>query len=410
MSDLLVSVEDGVAVLTLNRPERRNAFSAEMGRLLSAAYRNCDEDDAVRAVVVTGTPPAFCAGADMTAGGATFDRVDSPGFTASPVSPAAWEVRKPVIAAINGHAVGIGLTLALQSDIRIVAADAKYGVVQVRRGVIPDAMSHWSLPRLAGLATAADVLLTGRLFDGHEAVAMGLAGRCLPNDEVLPAALELARDVVANVAPLSAAISKRLLWESVAAGRTPAEVEQLETALHHHVMGRADAKEGVSAFLEQRPAAWTSSVSADFPAPWPQPRADDPLLALSRRYAAAADRRDADAFLAVFTPDARLTVCDGDGRETRGTIAGHDELRAIPDRLGRWERTFHLLGQSAYEHHGDHATGEVHCVAHHLRDGTDMVMFIRYADRYVTVGGTWQIAERRVQVDWTETRTVEVAT
>lgn len=269
MSDVIVSVDGSVAVVVLNRPEQRNAFSGRMGELLGEAYRQCDADDDVRAVVVTGTPPAFCAGADMSPGGATFERRTESTFTASPVDPPAWEVRKPVIAAINGHAVGIGLTLALQADIRIIAEDGKYGVVQVRRGVIPDAMSHWTLPRLAGLATAADVLLTGRLFDGREAHAMGIASRCLPADEVLPAALELARDIAANVAPLSAAISKRLLWESL--GRTPAEVERLETELHHHVMGRDDAREGVTAFLERRPPAWTSRVSTDWPDEWPTP-------------------------------------------------------------------------------------------------------------------------------------------
>jgi enoyl-CoA hydratase/carnithine racemase len=202
----------------------------------------------------------------MSAGGETFARRSESSFSAAGVHPPAWEVRKPVIAAVNGHAIGIGLTLALQCDIRIVAADAKYGVVQVRRGVIPDAYSHWTLPRLAGLATAADVLLTGRTFDGHEAKALGIASRCLPADEVLPAALDVARDIAVNVAPLSAAISKRLLWEAL--GRTSAEVERLETELHRHVMGHPDAREGVLAFTEKRPPHWQSRVSTDWPA-WP---------------------------------------------------------------------------------------------------------------------------------------------
>ena len=268
--DIRFDVDDvGVAVITLHRPDVRNAFSGRMGTELSHAYSRCDTDDAVRAVVVTGTPPAFCAGADMSPGDATFERRTDTTFTASPVRPPAWDVRKPVIAAVNGHAVGIGLTLALQCDLRFVAADAKYGVVQARRGVIGDCMSHWTLPRLAGLANAAEILLTGRFFDGHEAVALGIANRCLANDEVLPAALELARDIAVNVAPLSAAISKRLLWESVASGRTPGEVERLETELHHHVMGRHDAREGVAAFLERRDPEWTGRVTADWPA-WPE--------------------------------------------------------------------------------------------------------------------------------------------
>jgi enoyl-CoA hydratase/carnithine racemase len=255
----------GVATITLHRPDVRNAFSGRMGDELTDAYQHCDADDDVRAVVLTGTPPAFCAGADMTPGDATFDSPhEQRSFTASPVMPA-WEVRKPVIAAVNGHAVGIGLTLALQCDLRLVAADAKYGVVQARRGVLGDCMSHWTLPRLSGLANAADILLTGRLFDGREAKELGIANRCLPADEVLPAALEVARDIAVNVAPLSAALSKRLLWESVAANRSPREVEQLETELHHHVMGRPDAKEGVMAFLERREPRWTMRVTRDWP-------------------------------------------------------------------------------------------------------------------------------------------------
>jgi enoyl-CoA hydratase/carnithine racemase len=129
-------------------------------------------------------------------------------------------------------------------------------------------MSHWTLPRLAGLANAADILLTGRLFDGHEAKAMGVANRCLPADDVLPAALDVARDIAVNVAPVSAAISKRLLWESVARNRTPADVAWLESELHRHVMGREDAKEGVMAFLERRDPAWSMRVSTDWPE-WP---------------------------------------------------------------------------------------------------------------------------------------------
>ena len=234
-----VEVADGVAVLTLDRPEVRNAFSGRMARELGDAYRACDAADDVRAVVLTGTPPAFCAGADMSSGGDTFERRDDASFSAAGVDPPAWEVRKPVIAAVNGHAVGIGLTLALQCDLRFVAADATYGVVQVRRGVLPDAYSHWTLPRIAGLAAAADVLLTGRLFDGREAKELGLASRCLPDVEVLPEALAVARSIATDVAPLSAALSKRLLWRSL--GCTAAEVGELETALHHHVMGRADA-------------------------------------------------------------------------------------------------------------------------------------------------------------------------
>ena len=179
------------------------------------------------------------------------------------VDPPAWMVRKPVIAAVNGHAIGLGLTLALQCDIRFVAADAKYGVVQVRRGVLPDAFSHWTLPRRVGLAAAAEILLTGRTFDGRQAKEFGLASRCLDADEVLPAALELAHDIAVNVAPLSAALSKRLLWQAMDLG--PDAVGRLETEFHHVVMGRPDAKEGVMAFLEGREPEWQLRVPRDWP-------------------------------------------------------------------------------------------------------------------------------------------------
>jgi len=257
-----VVVDGGVALLTLDRPEARNAYTGRMGAELGAAFRRCDEDDDIRVAVVTGTPPAFCAGADLDPEGTTFDRPSGAEFTAAGVDPPAWEVRKPVIAAVNGHAIGIGLTLALQSDVRLFGAEGRYGVVQVRRGVMPDAYAHWTLPRIAGLANAADILLTGRTFDGVEAERLGL-GRCLPAADVLPAAMALAADIVANTAPLSVAVSKRLLWEAM--GLPPDEVGRRETALHLHLMGRPDAREGVLAFFERRPPVWTGRVSEEWP-------------------------------------------------------------------------------------------------------------------------------------------------
>ncbi|MDT5092958.1 MAG: hypothetical protein QOH60_2321 [Mycobacterium sp.] len=264
-ADLTVEVSRGVAVLTLNRPERLNAYTGEMGRLLGEAYQSCDDDDDVRALVLTGAGSAFCVGADF---GGDQDPFASPRddaeFTASPIRPAAFEIRKPVIAACNGHAIGIGLTIALQADIRIFAENAKYGVVQVRRGVLGDCMSHWTIAHLAGLTAAADILLTGRSFLGTEAQALGVATRAVPTDSVLPQAIAVATDIAENVAPMSAAVSKRLLWDTVINGYTPRQVASLETALHHRVMGSADAREGVSAFVEKRPPRWSASVSAEW--------------------------------------------------------------------------------------------------------------------------------------------------
>lgn len=257
---LRFEVTDGVALITLDRPEVRNAFSGEMGRALDDAYRHCDEDDAVRAVVLTGAPPAFCAGADLSRGGDTFGAPTGAGFSAAATAMPAWEVRKPVIAAVNGHAIGLGLTLALQCDLRLVATDAQYGIVQVRRGVMGDAYSHWTLPRLVGAAVAADLLLTGRTFDGREAVTLGVANRALPADDVLPAAIAIAREIAETTAPLSVAASKRLLWDGW--NLTPAEVEARETAAHRVLMAHPDAREGVTAFLERRPPRWTGRPSS----------------------------------------------------------------------------------------------------------------------------------------------------
>jgi enoyl-CoA hydratase/carnithine racemase len=270
---VVVEVDAGVAVLTLNRPEHLNAYTAEMGTLLSQAYRDCDEDDDVRAIVVTGAGRVFCAGADFSGSASPFDApADDTTFSASPIDPAAFELRKPVIAAVNGHAIGMGLTIALQADVRIVADGAKYGVVQVRRGVIPDCMSHWTLAHLTNLGVAAEVLLTGRTFNGAEAVAFGIANKALPAAQVLDHALEMARDIATNVAPMSAALCKRLLWDSAINGYTPRQVASLETQLHHRVMGSDDAREGVSAFLEGRPPRFSSRLSADWtPLPEPEP-------------------------------------------------------------------------------------------------------------------------------------------
>jgi enoyl-CoA hydratase/carnithine racemase len=270
-TDVVVDVDAGVAVLTLNRPEQLNAYTADMGALLSRAYRDCDADDDVRAIVITGAGRAFCAGADFSDSASPFDSpADDTTFSASPIDPAAFELRKPVIAAINGHAIGIGLTMALQADIRIVADDAKYGVVQVRRGVIPDCMSHWTLAHLTNLGVAAEVLITGRTFNGPEAVALGLANKALPAAQVLDHALEMARDIATNVAPMSAALCKRLLWDSAINGYTPRQVASLETQLHHRVMGTDDAREGVAAFRDRRSPRFSSRLSVNW-TPLPEP-------------------------------------------------------------------------------------------------------------------------------------------
>lgn len=252
--ELLVDVSSGVAVLTLNRPAQQNAFTATMAAELGAALHRCDVEDAIRAVVITGTAPAFCAGADLSA---------RAGEVSATIDPAPWRVRKPVIAAVNGHAVGLGLALALQCDLRYMAADAVYGLSQVRRGVLADGYAHWTLPRLVGMANAADIMLTGRTFDGAEAKAMGLANASLPAGEVLPTALSVAHDIANGPAPLPVALSKRLMWESLA--MSPAMVGRLETELNAHVAESVDGGEAMAAFHDRRQPKWTGSISQEWP-------------------------------------------------------------------------------------------------------------------------------------------------
>ena len=251
---LLLATEGGVATITLNRPKQRNAVGDGMREELADAYRICDADDDVRVIVLTGTPPAFCAGADLAAGEDTFAKPGSE-FSAAGIDVPAFTLSKPVIAAVNGHAIGLGLTLALQCDIRFFAADARYGIVQVRRGVVGDAYSHWVLPRLVGIANAGEILLTGATFDGYRAVELGLGSRVLDGADVLPAALEVAHDIATNTAPMSVAASKRLLWDSFDLDRDA--VGRRETEIHVAVMGHDDAKEGVRAHLERRPPQWS---------------------------------------------------------------------------------------------------------------------------------------------------------
>ena len=267
--EIRFDVRDGVAVIELHRPEQLNACTGKMLVELGNAYRTCDRDDTIRAVILTGAGKAFCAGTDMSAGGRIFE-VDRQSFLAAGgsvgVNPPAWEVRKPVIAAMNGHTVGVGMALALQCDIRIAALEGKYGIVQVRRGIMPDGCSSWTLPRAVGMERAADLLLTGRTISGAEAGEIGIAGRVMPAAEVLPTAMEIARDIAINTSPISVAITKRLLWESPNLSRP--ELLRRETELHLHLFGKPDAIEGPTAWLERRQPVWRSSVTKDWP-DWP---------------------------------------------------------------------------------------------------------------------------------------------
>lgn len=258
--------DGGVATITLHRPERMNAWTNRMAAELSHALGVCNDDDAVRAVVLTGAGRAFCAGADLAAGSETFSGFvggRESGRAKPPPERFPWQIDKPVIAAINGHAIGVGITYPMMCDVRLVAEDAKIQFAFVRRGVLPELASHAIVARVAGLSNAADLLLSGRMILGREAFALGLASAALPAEEVLPAALERARDIAANTAPVSVAVSKRLLWEGVTA--SIAAMKAREDGYFAWLAKQPDAGEGVSAFLEKRPPQWKLSVARDMP-------------------------------------------------------------------------------------------------------------------------------------------------
>jgi enoyl-CoA hydratase/carnithine racemase len=260
-------VDAGVATVTLNRPERLNAWNAQLARELSLALDAADGDDAVRSVVLTGAGRAFCAGADLEKGSATFDDTRNEARRDRQDYPLRlpYELRKPVIAAINGAAVGVGITYPLLADVRFVADDAKISFAFVRRGMMPELASHTLLPKVVGLSNAADLLLTGRMITGREAAEMGLASAALPREEVLAAAQERAREF-RLAAPVSVAVSKRLIWDNLL-GDIAATTGK-ENRLFAWLGTQPDAAEGITSFLERREPNWKMSPVGDFPE-WP---------------------------------------------------------------------------------------------------------------------------------------------
>jgi enoyl-CoA hydratase/carnithine racemase len=277
-------VADGIAMLTLHRPERLNAFTAGMARELGEVCAQVDADDGVRVLVVTGAGRAFCAGADLGEGGATFDRRDQPedagtigglprdwgGVAALPFAA----LRKPVIAAVNGPAVGIGATLTLPMDVRIAAGSARFGFVFTRRGIVQEAASSWFLPRVVGISQAMEWVATGRVFDAAEALRGRLVSQVVADAELLPTAHALAREIADHTSGLAVAAARQLMWSMLGAA-SPWDAHRAETAALAALGAGEDAAEGVRSFLEKRPPRFRAPVT-ELPGvpPWPG-RPDD---------------------------------------------------------------------------------------------------------------------------------------
>ena len=286
-------VADNILTLTLNRPDKLNAYTHTMQTEMIDALDRADKDDNIRAIIVTGAGRAFCAGADLSAGGATFDRAARGDRVTAPLRPngeVEWSddaVRdgggrltlrifkslKPVIAAVNGPAVGIGVTMQLAMDIRIAADTARFGFVFARRGIVPEACSSWFLPRIVGIAQALEWTYSGRVFEAQEALAGRLVSKVVPQAELLSTARALAREIADNTAAVSVALIRQMMWRMLGAD-DPMEAHKIDSRGIYSRGASADVREGVTAFLEKRPAKFVDKVSSEMPSyfPWWQDR------------------------------------------------------------------------------------------------------------------------------------------
>lgn len=277
LQTLSYALADGIATVTLNRPDKLNAFTPLMRDELIAVFDETDRDDAVRAVIVTGAGRAFCAGADLSSGGNTFDYADRQvaareetkvgdvyrdggGLTTLRI----FRSLKPVIGAINGAAVGIGMTMQLPMDFRLASTEARFGFVFARRGITPEAASSWFLPRLVGLQTALEWCMTGRIFGAPEALARGLVRSVHEPQDLLPAARALAREIADHSAPVSVALTRQMLWR-MAGAEHPMQAHRMDSRAIQSRGRSGDAREGVGSFLEKRSPVWPDRVSRDMP-------------------------------------------------------------------------------------------------------------------------------------------------
>jgi enoyl-CoA hydratase/carnithine racemase len=267
---ITTDITDGVMTITLNRPERLNAWTQQMGNELIEAFDLADSDDEVRAIIVTGAGRGFCAGADLAGGGETFDHrahgrsEDVPRDGGGVFTLRVFESTKPVIAAINGPAVGVGATMTLAMDIRLAADTARFGFVFARRGIVPEACSSWFLPRAVGISRALEWVSTGRVFDADEALSAGLIRSVHPGDELLDTARALAREIAENTAPVSVALARRMMWTMLGADH-PMQAHRADSRGMLARGSSADAAEGVTSFLEKRPPRFPDKVSDGLP-------------------------------------------------------------------------------------------------------------------------------------------------
>lgn len=271
-SEIIYEVADGVATVTLNRPDKLNAFTGRMMHELLDAFDRTDADDDVRAVIVTGAGRGFCAGADLSSGGSTFAKGGSdvqtpqgiPRDGGGLVSLRIFESLKPVIGAINGAAVGVGATMTLPMDIRLAGDSAKFGFVFAKRGIVPEACSSYFLPRIVGISTAAEWVYTGRVFDAEEARSAGLVRSVHDGGDLINTARTIAREIAEHTAPVSVALSRRMMWRMLGASH-PMDAHRVDS---RGIMERgksADSREGVTSFLEKRPAQYPDRVSDGLP-------------------------------------------------------------------------------------------------------------------------------------------------
>jgi enoyl-CoA hydratase/carnithine racemase len=273
LTEVRYEVADGVATVTLDRPDKLNAFTVRMMSEMLDVFDRIDGDDEVRAVIVTGAGRGFCAGADLSGGGDTFDyaehgKRDAHRDGGGLVTLRIFESKKPVIAAINGPAVGVGVTMTLPMDIRIASTSARFGFVFARRGIVPEAASSWFLPRIVGISQAAEWCYTGRVFPAEEALAGRLVSRVVGPEALMDTARGIAREIVDHAAPVSVTLTRALLWRMLGADH-PMEAHKVDSRLIYERGRSADAAEGVGAFLQKRPAEFPMRPSTDMPDVWP---------------------------------------------------------------------------------------------------------------------------------------------